>query len=61
MSVRYPHGTVQDTVDHMKLIFKGGVRDGDLSLGAINVLVLFQAVRLDEVVSVLREEDRSED
>ena len=45
----------------MKLIFKGGVRDGDLSLGAINVLVLFQAVRLDEVVSVLREEDRSED
>lgn len=62
MSVRYLHGTVQDIVDHVRLVFKGGVQAGDVSLGAINTLVLFWAMRLDEVVvSVLREEDRSKD
>lgn len=58
MSVKYPHGTVQDIVDEIRWIFKGGVQAGDVSLGAVNMLVLLHAMRPEEVVSVLREEDR---
>lgn len=44
----------------MKLKFKGGVQAGDVNLGASSTLLLFQAMSLEEVMSVLREEERSE-